>query len=202
MQQESNVFYGQQKKEMPQQRLSEQAADGGITGGGKNLFSFSFEGNAHYEEFMRRPRSQEYLEAVQLIDMLSSTDEEIIERLKGMVDEEVLEEFRDMTPEEIRDELLRSLEEEFAAAELEFKDIPVPPRPDMVISKCYIDGCDVHAIDGSGNILRHYRRSERDADIERGRKAYYANEGCSCVEIYSDCCRVIMPDGSVKKVED
>lgn len=175
--------------------------DGSGSGAGKVRFNFKFDDSAHYDKFMRRPRSQAYIEAIQIIDILSSTDEEIIERLKAVVDEDAVEEFREMTPDEIREELMRSIEEEFAAAELEFKDVPVPPRPEMVITKCYIDGCDVHAIDGCGNILKHFGRGEHGEDIDRGRSAYYGHPGCTCVEIFPDCCRVVMPDGTVEKVE-
>ena len=171
--------------------------------GADRQFHFNFENDTHYEDFMRRPRSQVYLEAMQIVDMLSGTDEEIIEKLKDIVDEDTLEEFKEMTPEDILEELRLSFEEEFAAAELEFKDVPVPPRPDAVIAKCYIDGCDVHAIDGFGNILEHYRKGSHPGDdIARGRKVYYSNPGCSCVEIYPDCCRVVMFDGEVKKLDN
>ena len=192
---EGNYKYRQQEQTQNEEQKS------GIDGAGVQ-FNFSFEGDSHYDEFMRRPRSQVYLEAMQLVDMLSSTDEEIIERLKDLVDEDTLEEFREMTPEEILEELRLSFEEEFAAAALEFKDCPEPPIPVAVISKCYIDGCDVHAIDGQGNILQHYTKGARlEEDIERGRKVYYGHPGCSCVEIYSKCCRVVMSDGSVEKVD-
>ena len=195
----SNQQYRQHEKEQEQTFTS---ADG-TAGGGKTTFHFKFENDDHYDEFMRRPRSMAYIETMQLIDMLSSTDEEIIEKLKGIVDEETLEEFKEMTPEEILEELRLTFEEEFAAAKLEFKDVPVPPVPDMVICKCYIDGCDVHAIDGGGNILKHFNKSvEYDDSVKRGRKVYYSHEGCSCVEVFPDCCRVIMSDGSVEKIDN
>jgi len=165
-------------------------------------FHFNFENDSHYDEFMRKPRSQAYIEAMQIVDMLSSTDEEIIEHLKEIVDEETIEEFRQMTPEEILEELRLSFEEEFAAAKLEFKDVPVPPVPTMVICKCYIDGCDVHAIDGAGYIVEHYGINQNvDDNVRRGRQAYYEHPDCSFVEVYPDCCRVIMDDGSVEKVD-
>ena len=191
-----------QYRTQEQKETLEDTQKSGVNSGGVQ-FHFKFENDAHYDEFMRRPRSQVYLEAMQVIDMLSSTDEEIIERLSELVDEDTLEEFKEMTPEEILEELRLSFEEEFAAAALEFKDVPVPPRPDMVICKCYIDGCDVHAIDGYGNIIEHYRKSTHsDEYVERGRKAYYSHSGCSCVEIYADCCRVVMSDGSVEKIDN
>ncbi len=191
--------YRYQEQEQKQEQKDTQKS---ISGG--HQFHFTFDNNTHYDDFMRRPRSQAYLEAMQIIDMLSSTDEDIIERLQDLVDEDTLEEFKEMTPEEILEELRLSFEEEFEAAELEFKDVPVPPRPTVVISKCYIDGCDVHAIDGFGNILQHYKTGSHpvEEEIVRGRKAYYAHPGCTCVEIYPECCRVIMPDGSVEKIEN
>lgn len=193
-QNKENYRYQEQKQE---QQDTQKGGSGGYQ------FHFSFDNDTHYDDFMRRPRSQAYLEAMQIVDMLSSTDEDIIEKLQGIVDEDTLEEFKEMTPEEILEELRLSFEEEFAAAELEFKDLPVPPRPELVICKCYIDGCDVHAIDGFGMIKQHYKiRADYGDDVIRGRKVYYSHPGCTCVEVYSNCCRVVMPDGSVEKVDN
>lgn len=194
--------FGSQKEQQFKQK-EQQLTDAPGFGGGSGEFKFHFSDDAHYDEFMRRPRSQAYLEAMQLIDMMSADDEAIIERLAELVDEDTLEEFREMTPEEILEELRLSFEEEFAAASLEFKDTPLPPAPEAVITKCFIDGCDVHAIDGMGNIIRHYRKGETvKKEIQRGRVLYFANPGCQCVEVYTDCCRVVMPDGSVTKVSN
>ena len=192
-----------EKRRYQEQEQKQQEVQKGGSGGAGIQFHFQFSNDSHYDEFMRRPRSQVYVEAMQLIDMMSQTDEEIIEKLSELVDEDTLEEFREMTPEEILEELRLSFEEEFAAAALEFKDVPVPPCPDKVICKCYIDGCDVHAIDNHGNIIEHYRKNANlPEDLERGRKVYYSYQDCTCVEIYPDCCRVVKQDGSVETVKN
>ena len=49
--------------------------------------------------------------------------------------------------------------------------------------------------------IDHYKKSGSIPDeLAVGRVAYSHNENCNCVEVYSNCCRVIMPDGSVKKI--
>lgn len=165
-------------------------------------FHFNFENDKHYDEFMRRPRSQTYIEAMQIVDMMSSTDEEVIEKLKEVLDEEVVEEFKEMTPNEILEELRLSFEEEFATAALEFKDVPVPTCPDLVLCKCYISGCDVHAISKTGFIVDHYqKRDHGNEQVERGRRVYYEHPDCRCVEVYPECIRVVMEDGSVETVK-
>ena len=190
-----NQQYLEQKDKQTQENV-------GKSMGGGTKFRFSFENSDHYEEFMRRPRSQTYIEAIQMIDMLSSNDEQIMEKLRELVDEDTFEEFSEMSMEEILEEIKQSFEEEFAAAELEFKDVPVPPRPQAVICKCYIDGCDVHAIDGFGNILEHYRKgAPLDDRLTRGREIYYLNPFCSFVEVYPESCRVVNEDGSVKTID-
>ena len=50
-----------------------------------------------------------------------------------------------------------------------------------------------------GKILGEKSGSIPD-ELAVGRVAYSHNENCNCVEVYSNCCRVIMPDGSVKKI--
>jgi hypothetical protein len=195
----SNGQFNQQYQEQKDKQTQENVRK---SMGGGTRFRFSFENSDHYEEFMRRPRSQTYIEAIQMIDMLSSNDEQIMEKLRELVDEDTFEEFSEMSMEEILEEIKRSFEEEFAAAELEFKDVPVPPRPQAVICKCYIDGCDVHAIDGFGNILEHYRKgAPLDDRLTRGREIYYLNPFCSFVEVYPESCRVVNEDGSVKTID-
>lgn len=71
-----------------------------------------------------------------------------------------------------------------------------------VISKCYIDGCYVHVIDSHGNILEHFRRTEKlPVALSRARDAYARCDGnCRCVEAYRWTVRVIAEDGSVEEI--
>ena len=66
----------------------------------KTQFAFSFSGGDKVDEELRKPRSRAYMEVFDAIDMLSTTDEEIIEQLKANMDEETAEEFAWMTSEE------------------------------------------------------------------------------------------------------
>lgn len=133
-----------------------------------------------------------------MMDMLSSTDEEIIERLKEVLDEDLLEEFQDKTAEEILEEIRLSIEEELAT-----KKIPAENKLEGVISKCYIDGCYVHSISSDGAIIKHYTRyGSIPPMLEPGRRLYEKIKGnCNCIEVYTNCCRIISVDGSVEKVE-
>lgn len=168
--------------------------------GEKAAFSFDLKPEENSQLFMRTPRSQAYLDIVCSIDLLSATDETIIEKLKETVDEEILEEFSQMTPEELLEELRLAFEEEMAQRQVklaEFND-----KLYGVISKCYIDGCYVHAIDSHGNILAHFKRNEKlSAALNRAREAYVNCGGrCSCVEAYRWTVRVIAEDGSVEEI--
>ena len=175
---------------------------GGSSGGygGKTAFHFEASDSDASEESLRRPRSQTYMDAINLIDMLSSNDEEIIERLKERVDEDVLEEFEGMSVEEILEEIRLSIQEE-----LETKEIPEENNLEGVISKCYIGGCYVHSISPDGNIIEHYTEHGNDIPdvLAPGRTLYKKIGGkCSCIEVYTNCCRIIATDGSVETVRN
>lgn len=175
----------------------------GASGGS---FSFDTKVERSVDDIYRTPRSQAYLDIVASIDLLSATDEEIIEKLREVVDEDTLEEFAEMSIEELMEELRLSFEEEMLSRELEMKNYLEPEILLGVISKCYISGCDVHAIDKGGHILEHYREKGSLPDgMEIGRKMYYKCDGpqggCRCIEVYSNCCRVINSDGGVVKYD-
>ena len=150
-------------------------------------FNFSFAKKDSVENELRKPRSKAYMEIFAAIDMLSATDEEIIERLKANMDEDTAEEFSEMTMEELLEEIKQSFREEFQSLE-----VPVETVLNGVISKCYITGCDVHAIDPEGNILNHFEASKPMPDmLAPGRVVFNRYPTCTCVEVYSNCCRVI-----------
>lgn len=166
----------------------------------KVKFAFDFKTEEKSQLFMRTPRSQAYLDIICSIDLLSSTDEEIIEKLKETVDEEILEEFAQMTPEELLEELRLSFEEEMAERQMKLQEFN--DKLYGVISKCYIAGCYVHAIDNSGMILEHYKRNQKlPKALDRAREAYAKCDGkCRCVEAYRWTVRVIAEDGSVEEI--
>lgn len=163
----------------------------------KNVeFSFSFKEQDKLDAELRKPRSKVYLELFSAIDMLSATDEEIIAKLKENLDEDTAEEFAQMSKEELLEEIKLSFQEEFQNLE-----IPVETVLQGVISKCYIDGCDCHAIDSVGNILDHFSVGDKMPDeLATGRIAFNRYPNCACVEVYSNCCRVIDFDGEVIKI--
>lgn len=168
--------------------------------GGNASFQFETVQVDDSEESLRRPRSQTYLDAIHMMDMLSSTDEEIIEKLKEVADEELIEEFKDKSVEEILEEIRLSIREE-----LESREIPEENNLEGVISKCYISGCYVHSISSDGTIINHYTRTGNDIPpmLEPGRRLYEKiNGNCSCIEVYTKCCRIIATDGSVEKVNN
>lgn len=172
-------------------------------GGGSGNFSFKFDTQINSDEVYRSARSQAYMDIVSSIDLLSATDEEIIEKLKSVVDEDTLEEFADMSTEDLLEELRLCFEEEMACREAKLKDLPEPEILLAVVSECFITGCDIHAIDKKGTILQHYSKAKKMPDeLAQGRIVYNKFKGkCSCVEIYNNCCRVIGKDGTVTRID-
>lgn len=171
------------------QKEKEQVQSGNVT----KKFNFSAPQIQNAEKLLRQPRSQEYLAIFELMDMLSSTDEEIIEQLKEHMDEDEAEEFEEMSDEEILEQIRSIFLEEFSQIEIEMSAILLG-----VLSRCYITGCDCHAITPEGRILEHFEIDKAMPEgLEHGRVAYNRYPGCKCVEVYTNCCRVIMDDGEV-----
>lgn len=172
----------------------EQTQRGNIT----RTFDFSLPEVQNAERLLRQPRSQEYLAIFELMDMLSSTDEEIIEMLKENMDEDEEEEFEEMSDEDIMEQIRSIFLEEFAQIEIEMSSIMIG-----VLSKCYISGCDCHAITPEGHILEHFEMDKAMPEgYEYGRMAFQRYPECKCVEVYSNCCRVILCDGEVIEISN
>ncbi len=193
MEENKNGMALEREQEQNQEQVKQAQKEQGSAGAN---FSFNFKEKDAVDNELRKPRSRVYMELFSAIDMLSATDEEIIAQLKANVDEETAEEFMEMSKEELLEEIKLSFQEEFASLE-----VPVETVMHGVISKCYISGCDCHAIDASGYILEHYNiGNPMPENLAPGRKAFNRYPNCRCVEVYSDCCRVIDMDGSVTKI--
>lgn len=164
--------------------------------GGKNhQFQFNF-ANDKLDEELRKPRSRAYMECFAAIDMLSATDEEIIAQLKASVDEETAEEFSQMSTEELLEEIKASFKEEFE--KLEVRSVLIG-----VLAQCYVAGCDVHAISPEGHIINHFNKElELPDGLQKGRIVYNKYPNCRCVEVYTDCCRVVQNDSTVIKISN
>lgn len=187
------------KKQFQQEKQTQKKEDA-YQAREKANFSFDFKQEEVSQLFMRTPRSQAYLDIICSIDLLSATDEEIIEKLKETVDEDTLEEFAQMTPEELLEELRLSFEEEMAERQIKLEEFN--DKLYGVISKCYINGCYVHAIDNRGSILEHYTKTEKlPLALSRARDEYTRCLGkCKCIEAYRWSVRVIAEDGSVEEI--
>lgn len=72
-----------------------------------------------------------------------------------------------------------------------------------ILAKCYIDDTyDVHTLDWQEEILQHYHRGEALPEgLAKGRSlALYGDY--AFVEVYTDCCRGVYPDGHVAVIPD
>lgn len=161
-------------------------------------FAFSFAESDRLEEALRKPRSRAYMEIFSAVDLLSETDEEIIDKLMEAVDPDTAEEFREMTTEELLEEIRASIQEEFLNATIEVEQVM-----HGILSRCAIEGCDCHAISPEGEFLEHYKvGGPIPEELKKGRALFEQFPDCCCVEVYQDCCRVIMRDSSVVKVKN
>ena len=160
---------------------------------------FKVDSEAETDRKLRSPRSEIYLQLFDLVDLLSATDEEIIRKIKENLDEETAEEMLEMPVEEVKEEIRQSFTEEFETLQVEAESVLLG-----VLSKCYIRGCDCHAITSEGTILDHYRQdAPLPMELEKGRKILKRYQyQCKCVEVYRNCCRVVMLDSSVVTVKD
>ena len=192
-----NYKYQEQKQqqEKKQSAFDQNPADKGK--GEKAVFKIN--ADAETERKLRAPRSEIYMQLFDLVDVLSATDEEIIEKIKENLDEETAEEFIDMPAEELREEIRLSFVEEFESLQVEVKSVL-----HGVLAKCYITGCDCHAITSEGYILDHFKvNGPMPEELQKGRAILRKyGDSCKCVEVYNNCCRAIMMDSSVVTIND
>ena len=134
-------------------------------GKGRPKAEFHIAEDAETRRRLRAPRSDVYMQLFDAVDLLSATDAEIIEKLKENLDENAAEEFLSMSAEELREEIRLSFVEEFESLQIEVKSVL-----HGVLAKCYITGCDCHAITSEGYILDHFRADEpMPEELARGR---------------------------------
>lgn len=190
LQNQSNANYQYATQEQVQQKET--------TAPPSAKFNFSFAKQNKLDIELRKPRSRAYMEIFDAIDILSANDEEIIAKLKEAMDEDTFAEFSEMSAEELIEEIMLSFQEEFNTIKEELKKVMLG-----VISKCYINGCDCHAISSDGEILRHFCANEpMPAELEKGRIVFSKHPECKCVEIYSDCCIVVNADSTVTRIKN
>lgn len=190
---QNNPFGWQSQKQTQQQTQQKTQPQNQPSG---QSFQFSFAESDRLDEQLRKPRSRAYMEIFDAVDLLSATDEEIIEKLMANMDPDTAEEFADMSTEELLEEIRASIQEEFRNASLEIEQVL-----HGVLAKCYIDGCDCHAISPTGWFLDHYEiNGPIPEELKKGRALFARFPQCRCIEVYSDCCRVVMDDASVVKV--
>lgn len=164
----------------------------------RRTFQFTFAQEDKLDSHLRKPRSRAYMEIFDAVDMLRATDEEIIARLQENMDPDTAEEFAAMTVEELLAEIRESIQEEFRAVSLELEQVM-----HGILAKCYIDGCDCHAISAQGHFLDHYTRGgPMPEELKKGRVLFGRFPDCRCIEVYTDCCRVVMDDSSVITVRN
>lgn len=191
--------YKMQEQAQPMEKKMEAFGGGDSSGTTQIKAQFNISENAETQRKLRSPRSDAYMQLFDAVDLLSATDEEIIEKLKNNLDEDIAEDFLSMSPEELRKEIKLSFVEEFESLQIEVKSVL-----HGVLAKCYITGCDCHAITSDGHILDHFKTgSPMPAELAKGRPILmqYGNK-CKCVEVYNNCCRVIMNDSSVITIDD
>jgi hypothetical protein len=155
--------------------------------------------DAETQRKLRVPRSDVYMQLFDMVDLLSATDDEIIEKIKENLDEDSKEEFLSMSTEEIQEKIKLSFVEEFESLQIDVKSVLYG-----VLSKCFITGCDCHAITSEGYILNHFKvGGPIPLELAKGRPILMQyGPKCKCVEVYNNCCRVIMNDSSVITIDD
>lgn len=123
---------------------------------------------AQLESRLRRKRSAEYREAIQRLD----AGTHVADRAA-----------------------LRSRLEEVGR---EFPDLALDQRPLGIVSTCHLGApYQVHLCDLGGEIIEHYESFRSMPPPFEGARALALHPSYAFVEVYSDGCRAVSPDGAV-----
>ncbi|WP_337798726.1 hypothetical protein [Acidaminococcus timonensis] len=72
-----------------------------------------------------------------------------------------------------------------------------------ILAQCHIDDTyDVHTLDWKEDILQHYHRGEALPEGLAKERSLALYGGYAFVEVYTDCCRGVYPDGHVAVIPD
>ncbi|WP_432643491.1 hypothetical protein [Acidaminococcus sp.] len=72
-----------------------------------------------------------------------------------------------------------------------------------ILAQCYIDDTyDVHTLDWQERILQHYHKGEPLPEVLVKGRSLALYGGYAFVEVYTDCCRGVYPDGHVAVIPD
>lgn len=70
-----------------------------------------------------------------------------------------------------------------------------------VVSKCYLGApYEVHTLDAGSQIIEHFKMGHPLPNGMEKARGLALRGGYDFVEVYVDCCRAVMPDGSVSVV--
>ena len=133
--------------------------------------SSSQPGKLELDRLLRKPRSKEYLEAMQKLDTGGHVHN------KAAV-------------QDILDALAK-----------EFPEICLPDILLGIVAPCYLgDPYEVHSVDIAGNITTHYKSGQQMPGSLEKVRGMVMNGGYILVEVYTDCCRAVSANGTVSVV--
>lgn len=145
-------------------------------------------------DILDMPRSKTYMEAIAAIDLLGDCSEEQLNEIRQEMDEATFEEFTSMTKEELQEEINECIKAEALTEAQESTLIGIA-------AKCGIFGCDCHAqAEGDGFWVHYSRFGPILYLFAPARVLLKKHRKCQCIEVYTDCCRIIEKDSSVTKV--
>jgi hypothetical protein len=87
------------------------------------------------------------------------------------------------------------------AVKNEFPDVPFKDQLVGFVAKCYLGlPFEVHTLDISGGIIKHYRVSEGLPPLMEKARSIAIHGGYAFIEVYADSIRPVKEDGSVSVV--
>lgn len=124
------------------------------------------------DRLLRAPRSKEYMEAIQKLDVGA-----------GMHNLEIAEKAAE-------------------AVNKEFQEPAVLDILLGFIAKCYLGfPYEVHTLDLSGRIITHFKAGEALPSGMDKARGIAIRGGYAFIEVYTDCCRAVSEDGSVSVIK-
>lgn len=152
-------FFNQNKKSLWEEKTTKQPAIAKTTD------------SAKLREVLRRPRSEQYLDAIKKVDLKGQKmDPKILEKIKELIEEE-------------------------------FPEVPVFHHLLGIVAKCYLGRpYEVHTLDFCGSILKHFKSGEAlPGKLEQAR-SLAMHGSYAFIEVYTDCMRAIKENGEVSVV--
>ena len=149
--------------------------------------------DAELRKMVRRPRKRKSMKALKLLDVLSTEDEQLIERMRA----EASSKGKGLDMEMLKEMSVEDILKEINSQYMNFDSLRI------IISPCGLPNCWIHSISKSGEVKEHYKDindARVDEEMRKAGEIVSKSDNWTCVEIYDNFMIHLTEGGDIIKI--